>query len=189
MGAKTTGGLSGKERQSHEFGRASRRFADHLISEYFDAEEEVDRARQIPVKQCSAYLTRGGDAEPQAVEMQARFDFDATVRMERPGRREVVWPPEPEPPAPRRKLIDETRVFPASDRKPGRSRTKLERAIRFAKPPASTPGGLPFPQEWRPPVGYASSRRRSSVRGFACGCLLGSALAACILASLRLLLS
>jgi len=197
MGASATGGLSGKERRKHEFGRASRRFADHLIADYFNAEEEVERAQRIPIKRCSAYLSSGDGAAASAkrpVEAQARLDFDTPARAERPGAREVVWPPVHTSEPPRRKLIDETQVTLTRERTPVRENapsavaTKPERAIRFAaQPPAATPTGLPFPREWRPPMGYKSSKPRSSVRGFAYGCLIGGAVAASLLIALSLL--
>lgn len=197
MGANATGGLSGKERRTHEFGRASRRFADHLIADYFDAEEEVERAKRIPIKRCSAYLSSGDSAaasDRRPVEEQVRLDFDAPARAERPGNRELVWPPVQKSEPPRRKLIDETQVTltrertPVRETRPAAVATKPERAIRFAaKAPVATPAGLPFPMEWRPPMGYKSSKRKSSVRGFAFGCLIGGAVAACMLMCLSLL--
>lgn len=197
MGANATGGLSGKERRKHEFGRASRRFADHLIADYFSAEEEVEQAQRIPIKRCSAYLSAGGGAgatERRPIEAQVRLDFDGPTRAERPGQREVVWPPAEQSGTTPPKLIDETQVTLTRERTPDRETrpaavaTKPERAIRFAaKAPVVTPAGLPFPREWRPPMGYASSKRKSSVRGFAFGCLIGGAVAACLLMCLSLL--
>lgn len=186
MQATQQRGLSGKERRKREFRRAGQRYADHLVDEYFDAEEEVDRARRIPIRRCNAYLETSGQiaGEDAAHGVQMELALDEPQRAERPGDREVVWPPAPAEAAPATKLIDESMVKSDSPTPSRQTSGAEERAIRFEPKAAraTTPTtSLPFPQEWRPPVGYRSRRRGLSLGGFAYGCLLGGAVAACLL--------
>ena len=179
-------GLSGKERRRREFQRARERYADHLVDEYFDAEEEVDHARRIPIRRCSAYMETSGQiaGEDAAHGVQMELALNEPQRAERPGDREVVWPPAPVEAAPSTKLIDESMVKSDSPTPEQQAADVRERAIRFEPKPAraTTPSAsLPFPQEWRRPVGYRSRRRGLSFGGFAYGCLLGGAAAACLL--------
>jgi len=186
MEATQQRGLAGKERRKREFQRARQRYADHLVDEYFDADEGGGHTRRIPIKRCSAYLATSGQiaGEDAASGVQMEFVLDEPRRAERPGAREVVWPPAPTHAAPTTKLIDESMV--KFDKPTSRQQTSdaKERAIRFEpKParPAAPTRSLPFPQEWRPPIGYRSKKRGLSFGGFAYGCLLGGAAAACLL--------
>jgi len=179
-------GLAGKARRKREFQRARQRYADHLVEEYFDAEREVDRAHRIPIRRCSAYLatsdqTAGGDA---AYGVQMEFVLDEPRRVERPGAREVVWPRARTPAAPTTKLIDESMVKLRQTTPGPKASDARDHAIKFESKPARaarSPTSLPFPQEWRPPVGYRARNRGLSFAGFAYGCLLGGAAAACLL--------
>jgi len=179
-------GLAGKERRRREFRRARERYANHLIDDYFDAEAEVERAKRIPIRRCSAYLdsadrTAGG--EP-AHGVQMEFALGESPRAERPGEREVVWPPAPTQAAPTTKLIDESMLKLKKTVQPKSEPAVKDRAIRFDSKPTrpNVPAtSLPFPQEWRPPMGYRSKKRGMSLGGFAYGCLIGGAAAACLL--------
>ncbi len=186
MQATQQRGLAGKERRKREFQRARQRYADHLVDEYFDAEQEVDRGRRIPIRRCSAYMETSGPiaGEDAAHAVQMEFALGKPQRAERRGSREVGWPLAPAQAASTTKLIDESMVKSdnSTPRQPGSD--AKERAIRFQPKPAraTKPAtSLPFPQEWRPPVGYRSKQRGLSLGGFAYGCLLGGAAAACLL--------
>jgi len=186
-------GLAGKERRKRDFQRARRRYADHLVDEYFDAEVEVDRGRRIPIRRCSAYLANSGQlgGEDVAHGVQMEFALDEPQRVERFGDREVVWPPAPRQAASTAKLIDESMVKLHKPAPSQKTSDAGERAIRFetrSAPTAPPATSLPFPQEWRPPMGYRSRKRGLSFAGFAYGCLLGGAAAACLLLIVHVLL-
>lgn len=185
-----TGGLAGKSRRNRVMNRASRRHAEDLLAEYFDADVEDERTRNIPIKRCSAYLERGAeDTGHRGVSgVQDGLVVDRPARGKRRGDREVVWLSSGT--TPKSKLIDES-LLALMKPMPKTPPAKPDRVIRF-KPNraarASAPSALPFPEEWRPPMVYRSRRRPGSFGGFAYGCLLGSAAAAVMLLIIRVVI-
>lgn len=182
-------GLAGKARRNHVKRRAYQRYADDLLAEYFDADDEVERVRHIPIKRYSPVVDRTtyGTGSRRFYRVQDESGLDESRRQSHRGDREVVWAP-PETTAPS-KLIDES-LLPLVEAMPKNAPAASDRAIRFKPKPRATgtSSALPFPQEWRPPMAYRSRRRPRSLGGFAYGCLLGSAAAAVLLLIVRVVI-
>jgi len=180
-------GLAGKARRNRVRGQASQRYTQDLLAEYFDAEAEAERTRQIPIKRCKAVVERNtpGTGTRSFYRVQDKLVLGTPQRKTRRGDREVVWAPSSETAA-RSKLIDES-LLQAVKAMPKPS-PAADQPIRFkpaARGASTKPSALPFPQEWRPPMAYRSRRRSRSLGGFAYGCLLGGAAAAVLLLIVR----